>query len=190
MNVLVIAEKSPIKQQRALYLLHPYTTMLISSLGEDNSPNIMAVAWIIPVSVKPPLLVMSIRPERYSYELIETSKEFIVNIPDYQLVKKVLFCGRRTGRKHNKFSELGLTPDAAQIVKAPIIKECIGHLECKVKEILKRGDHNLIFGEIVTAYVTKGYFTDYYDLDKFQPCLHLGKNVFTTCINDITEPEL
>lgn len=187
---MIIEEKNPINHKKALYLLHPYNTMLISSRGKDNSINIMAVAWIIPVSVKPPLLTMSIRPERYSYELIRKSKEFVVNVPTYQLVEKVLFCGRRTGREHDKFRELNLTPTQAKIVKAPIIKECLGHIECKVKEIIKRGDHNLVFGKIVAAYVTKGYFKEYYNLEKFQPCLHLGKNIFTTCMNKMVKPEL
>jgi flavin reductase (DIM6/NTAB) family NADH-FMN oxidoreductase RutF len=176
--------------ERSLYLLHPYNSVLITSLDENENPNIMTAAWIIPTSVEPPLIVMSIRPERYSFRLIKNSKEFIVNIPTYNLVKEVLFCGRRSGKNVRKFNDLDLTPMKAKKVKPPIIKECIGHIECTVKEIITTGDHELIIGDVIAAYAIEGYFEDYYDIRKFHPCLHLGKNTFTTCLNESFEPKL
>ena len=75
------------------FLLHPYNANLLTCKGKDGESNVMAVAWIIPVSTDPPLLAMSIRPQRHSYKLIMETKEFVVNIPTFEMSKKVLFCG-------------------------------------------------------------------------------------------------
>ena len=176
--------------ERSIYLLHPYNTSLISSKGNDEKINIMAVAWIIPVSVDPPLVVMSIHPERYSYELIVEMREFVVNIPTFDQAQKVLFCGRRSGEDLDKFNAVSFTPSKGKQVKVPIIQECIAHLECKLMKTIELGDHILIVGKIVEAYAADGYFDNVYDITKFHPCLHVGKNLFTTCIEKIIEPQL
>ena len=150
----------------------------------------MAVAWIIPVSVNPPLVAMSIRPERYSHDLIMETEEFVVNVPTFRLARKVLFCGRRSGRKHEKFKEASLSPQKAKKVAAPIIKQCAAHLECKLVKTIKIGDHTLIIGQVVAAYALDGYFEEIYNMAKFRPCLHVGKNLFTTCIKKSIEPEI
>lgn len=174
--------------ERSIYLLHPYNTSLITSKGRNGKTNVMSVAWITPVSVNPPLLVMSIRPERYSYNLIKQRGEFVVNIPSFDQVQKVLFCGRRSGGDHNKLHETSLTPQKARIVNVPILTECVAHLECKVVKTIELGDHILIVGQIVAAYALEGYFNEVYDLTKFSPCLHIGKNLFTTCLKKSIEP--
>jgi len=184
------SEKVSVPLERALYLLHPYNSCLITSKGKTGKANIMTVAWIIPVSAKPPLLEMSIRPERYSYNLIVESGEFVVNVPSFDLAPQVLFCGRRSGREHDKFKATSLSPRKALKVNAPTIKQCVGHLECRVVNTMKVGDHALIIGEIIKAYATKGYFDQIYDIKKFRPCLHLGKNYFTTCLKRKKEPRL
>jgi len=79
-------------------LLHPMHTVLVSCVGEDGKPNIITLAWAMPTSVNPPLVAISIRPERHSYAVMEESKEFVVNIPTMKILKETLFCGRRSGR--------------------------------------------------------------------------------------------
>jgi flavin reductase (DIM6/NTAB) family NADH-FMN oxidoreductase RutF len=91
-----------------------------------------------------------------------------------------LACGRSSGKTSDKFSETGLTPLPARKVKAPIVKECIAHLECKLRSQFKTGDHTIFIGEIVEAYADKGVFTDKYDVDKARMLFHLGGNVFAT----------
>jgi flavin reductase (DIM6/NTAB) family NADH-FMN oxidoreductase RutF len=166
---------------RSMYLLHPYNTTLVTSKTSDGKNNIMSVAWIIPVSVNPPLLAMSIRPNRYSYEIIKETKEFVVNIPTFDMAKAITFCGRRTGRQFNKFKETQLTPRKARTVKAPIIEECVAHLECKLWKTIKTGDHDLFLGEILAAYVKAGYFSKTWDVTKYRPAQHTGLEYFTTC---------
>ncbi|MFX0185047.1 MAG: flavin reductase family protein [Candidatus Hodarchaeota archaeon] len=175
---------------RSFYLLHPYNSSLITSKGKNEKINIITVAWIIPVSVDPPLLAMSIRPERYSYKLIMERGEFVVNIPTIDHVQEVLFCGRRSGRDLDKFQKTSLTHQNAKKVSVPIIKECVAHLECKVLKTIKLGSHVLIVGQIIEAYASDDYFKDVYDTANFHPCLHVGKNLFTTCIKEIIEPYL
>lgn len=183
-------KKVKVPLDRSLYLLHPYNSCLITSKSKTGKPNIMTVAWITPVSAKPPLLAMSIRSERYSYNLILESGEFVVNIPNFDLIEQVLFCGRRSGREHNKFKATSLHSQKALKVRAPAIKECIGHLECKVVKTLKTGDHTLIIGEIIEAYANEDHFDQIYNIKKHRPCLHLGKNYFTTCLKTKKEPAL
>jgi len=184
------SKKVKVPLERSLYLLHPYNSCLITSKGKTGKPNIMTIAWLIPVSANPPLLVMSVRPERYSHNLILESGEFVVNVPSFDLAQKVLFCGRRSGREHDKFKATSLHTQKARKVNVPIVKECVGHLECRVFKTVKAGDHLLIIGEIVEAHATEGYFDQIYDIKKFRPCLHLGKNYFTTCLKITKEPKL
>lgn len=172
------------------YLLHPYNATLVTCIGKDGKPNIIAIAWIIPVSINPPYLVMSIRPTRHSYKLIMETGEFVVNISPYKLVSKVIFCGRKSGRDYDKFKETGLTPMKAKKVSPPIIAECIAHIECKVAKTIEAGDHNLIIGEVLTAYASKEHFEKHYKLDKYNPLLHIRGNLFTTTINKMEEYKL
>lgn len=182
--------KNSVPLEQSLYFLHPYNSCLITSIGSHGKPNVMTVAWIIPVSVDPPLLAMSIRPDRHSHKLITESGEFIVNIPTFGMVQAVLICGRTSGKDHDKFKEARLSRTTATKLKSPIIDECIAHLECKVVKTIQIGDHTLIVGEIIAAYALKGVFDLVYAVKKFKPCLHMGKNYFTTWVSKRTEPKL
>ncbi len=184
------SKKVKVPLERSLYLLHPYNSCLVTSKGKTGKLNIMTVAWLAPVSAEPPSLVMSIRPERLSHSLILESREFVVNVPSFDLAQQVLFCGRRSGREHDKFKATSLHCQKALRVSAPVINECVGHLECRVSKTVEAGDHSLIIGEIIEAYATEGYFSEIYNLKKFRPCLHLGKNYFTTCLKSRKKPKL
>ncbi len=184
------AEKKDIKAKDSLYLLHPYNTCLLTAKDKNDRINVMAVAWIIPVNIDPPLIAMSIRPERYTYSMIKESGEFVVNIPTFAQVRDVLYCGRRSGKNYDKFENTEFTPEKARKVSVPIIKECIAHLECKIIETISFTDHDLIIGEIIVAYALKSYFDEFYDIKIFQPCLHIVKNAFTTCTRETIQPLL
>jgi flavin reductase (DIM6/NTAB) family NADH-FMN oxidoreductase RutF len=180
--------KVPVPLERSLYLLHPYTASLVTSTDKKGKTNVMTVAWIIPVSVNPPMLAMSIRPERHSHSLIAESREFVVNIPSFQMARKVLICGRMSGRDHDKFKEARLTTGKATKLQPPIIEQCTAHIECKVVRMINTGDHTLVIGEIVASHARDGCFESVYDLKRFSPCLHLGKDYFTTCTRRKKEP--
>jgi flavin reductase (DIM6/NTAB) family NADH-FMN oxidoreductase RutF len=182
--------KVAVQPAACFYLLHPYNATLITTQGKQGPPNIMAVAWIIPVSIDPPLLALSIRRDRYSYVLMKETGEFVVNIPTFELAKQVLFCGRRSGREHDKFKEAELTPEKAAKVKVPRVKECVAHIECRLDRAVTVGDHDLVVARIVAAYARAGYFDRTWNLHAFRPCQHIGKSFFTTCSADSVEPKL
>lgn len=181
--------KTLVPSERALSMLHPFNSTLITSRGKNGETNVLAIAWIIPVSVDPSLLAFSIRPQRHSYHLIREGGEFVVNIPTRELVESVLICGRLSGKRLDKFLRASLTKGDARKVAVPIIEECIAHIECKVENIIQIGDHDLIVGRVVAAYATADYFVRTWDMKKFHPCLHVGMNIFTTCIPEQWEYE-
>ena len=172
----------------AYRLLHPRNTVLVSCIGKNGKANIITLAWSMPVSANPPLAAVSIAPRRYSHSLIEETGEFVINIPTVEILKETLYCGRVSGRNVNKFEATGLTAFPARKVKAPIIKECIAHLECKLHQKISAGDHTLFIGEIVAAYVNEGTFKETFDIKKVRIISHLGGDKFTTTSEEVITP--
>lgn len=174
------------------YLLHPYNTSLVTCCDAEGQANIIAIAWLIPVSAQPPLVGMSIRPSRYSYGLIQATGEFVINVAPYEIARQVLFCGRRSGRNVDKFAATGLTAGPARLVQPPVIAECVAHLECRVVQDVEAGDHRLVVAEVLAAYARPGVLADdnLYDLDRVRSLLHLGRNRFTSTHTQSVEPTL
>jgi len=183
-------EKLNISLSSAYRLLHPMHTVLVSCIGKNGKPNIITLAWAMPTSINPPLVAVSIAPKRHSHVLIEESREFVVNIPTMKILNETLFCGRTSGREHDKFKETCLTPLPSRKVKAPIIKECIAHLECKLHSKFTTGDHTVFVGEVIEAYVHKEVFTEKYDLKKAKMIFHLGADEFATLNSKVFSPKL
>mgnify|MGYP001053140988 CR=1 FL=1 len=115
----------------------------------DGKPNIITVAWAGTVCTNPPMVSISVRPERYSYHLIEESGEFVINLTTEKLVKATDYCGVRSGRDVNKFKEMHLTPLASKHIHAPGIAESPVNIECKVREIKPLGSHSMILADVV-----------------------------------------
>ena len=175
-----MSEKNRVSLSMAYRLLHPMHTVLVSCIGKNGKPNIITLAWVMPVSANPPLVAVSIAPKRYSHSLIEETGEFVINIPTMDILKETLFCGRVSGIDHDKFKETELTPLPAKKVKPPVIKECVAHLECKLHKQFTAGDHTIFVGEIVEAYANKEAFTEKYDLERARMIFHLGGDDFAT----------
>ena len=174
----------------AYRLLHPMHTVLVSCVSEAGKPNIITLAWAMPTSISPPLVAVSIAPGRHSHRLIEETREFVVNIPTMEILNQTLFCGRVSGRDHDKFKEANLTPLPAKKVKPPIIKECVAHLECKLHSQFTTGDHTIFVGEIVEAYANKDAFAEKYNIEKARMVFHLGGNDFATLEPKVFTPKL
>jgi flavin reductase (DIM6/NTAB) family NADH-FMN oxidoreductase RutF len=175
----------------AYKLLHPMHTVLVSCVGKAGKPNIITLAWAMPTSITPPLVAVSVAPRRYSHTLIEETKEFVVNIPTMDILKETFYCGRKSGRDHDKFKEAVLTPLPAKKVKPPIIKECVAHLECRLHSKLATGDHTIFVGEILEAYANKQVLKGgEYDLEKARMIFHLGGNSFATLEPKVHVPKI
>ncbi len=158
------------------FLIHPSLAVLLTAKFQKKD-TITPIAWISPLSGDPPLLALALKETRFSYELLSKSKEFGINIPSFDLAEKVWLCGTNTGRKVDKFSLSGLTRMPGKVINAPLIKECIAFLECRLSADQVFGDHHLIVGEVLKAIAKEGFFANCY-LENFSPCLHLRKNLF------------
>ena len=111
--------------------------------------NVFTVACTGILRTQPPVTYISVRPERYSYELISKSGEFVINLATEELTKAVDICGVKSGRKMDKFAHLGLTCEKASKVNAPILVQSPVNIECKVREIVKLGTHDMFIADIV-----------------------------------------
>ena len=134
-------------------MLFPTPVVLVTCVNEAGKPNMITLAWVGMVNSEPPMIGISIRPERYSYACVKGTREFVVNLPTEEMVRKVDACGVLSGKEADKFSSMGLKPVPAQKVKPPLIDECPVQMECQVKQIIPLGSHDLFLGQIVALHV-------------------------------------
>jgi len=135
-------------------LLNPVPAVLITS-KKEKSVNVFTAAWVGTACTKPPIITVSIRPERLSYDFIKSTGEFAVNLPTVKLVKTVDFCGVKSGRDIDKIKKCNLTLEDSNFIDVPLIKECPISLECKVKQIIPLGSHELFIAEVLQVNVEK-----------------------------------
>ena len=126
----------------------------------DGVKNIFTVAWTGVLCTQPPVTYISVRPERYSYDIISKSKEFVINLATKELTKAVDLCGVRSGRKIDKFAHLGLTCEKANKVNVPILVQSPLNLECKVRQIVKLGTNDMFIADIVAVDVANELVDD------------------------------
>ncbi len=136
-------------------VLSPVPAVLVSCGGTRGwKPNLITIAWTGNVCSEPPMLSISVRPERHSYEIIETTREFVVNVPSLKEARAVDWCGVVSGRNEEKFAGAGLTPAPALKVCCPIVLECPLNIECRVRESLKLGSHTMFVAEVLAVQVS------------------------------------
>lgn len=145
-------------QWKAGTLLAPNPPALVSC-GTMDAPNAMTAAWTGIVCSEPPTTYVSIRPSRYSYGIIREAGEFVINLPGEEIARAVDFCGVRSGREMDKLAACGLHAEPSRLVSAPGIAECPISLECRVREILPLGSHDMFLAEIVAVNVDE-HFVD------------------------------
>ncbi len=129
--------------------LYPVPAAMITS-GDMEKSNIMTVAWTGILNTNPAMVYISVRPERYSYNLIKESGEFVINLTTEDLAFATDWCGVRSGAQYDKFKEMNLTKEKANFVKCPLIKESPVSVECKVKEIRELGSHHMFVAEVLS----------------------------------------
>ncbi|MDP4207165.1 MAG: flavin reductase family protein, partial [Bacteroidota bacterium] len=140
------------------------------SCGETPEEyNILTISWTGTIASDPPMCYISVRPQRHSYEIIKRTGEFVINLTTEDLAKATDWCGVRSGKQYNKWSEMGLTPMPASQVKAPIIAEAPVHIECRVKQIIELGSHHMFMAEVVNVMIDDKYIdpaTGAFDMKK------------------------
>lgn len=133
-------------------LLAPVPAVFVSC-GSMEQPNVMTAAWTGIACTQPATTYVSIRPQRYSYGIIERTGEFAINMPDVKLVKALDFCGVKSGLDTDKYKECGITPEAASQIGAPLIAQCPVSIECRVTKKLELGSHDMFLAHILAVHV-------------------------------------
>lgn len=138
-------------------MLYPLPVVLVSCADGRGRDNILTVAWAGTICSNPPMLSISVRPERYSYAMIEETGEFIVNLTTKKLAYATDYCGVKSGRDVDKWKEMQLTREKADVVGAPLVGESPVNIECRVTEKRDLGSHVLFQAEVVSVHVEETY---------------------------------
>ena len=138
-------------------MLYPLPAVMVSCANAEGERDIVTVAWAGTVCTNPPMLSISLRPERHSYHIVRESGEFVVNLVTARLQRACDWCGVRSGRDFDKWAECGLTPaPAATLGLAPAIEESPVSIECRVRDVLELGSHHLFLADVTAVQVEEG----------------------------------
>ena len=149
-------------------MIYPLPAVLVSCGSSPEEYNILTVAWTGTLCTNPPLCYDSVRPELHSYDILRRNMEFVINLTTEELAFATDWCGVRSGKDYNKFEEMRLTPGKAEVVAAPIIEESPVCIECRVKEIVPLGSHDMFVAEVVNVQADDRYLnpeTGKFELD-------------------------
>lgn len=141
-------------------MLYPVPVVMVSCKREGEKANIVTVAWAGTICTNPPMVSISVRPERYSYDIIKETKEFVINLTTKELTFATDYCGVRSGKDVDKFKEMKLTELPSQHIKAPAIAESPVNLECKVVKIEELGSHHMFIADVVGVSVNDKYIDE------------------------------
>lgn len=132
-------------------MIYPLPAVMVSCGVVPEEYNIITLSWVGTICTNPPMCYISIRPERHSYEIIKRTGEFVINVTTEELARATDWCGVKSGRDVNKFGEMKLTPGISSVVNAPYIEESPLCIECKVKEIISLGSHDMFIADVVNV---------------------------------------
>ncbi|MBD5137691.1 MAG: flavin reductase family protein [Lachnospiraceae bacterium] len=141
-------------------MLYPVPAVMVSCGRVGETPNIITTAWCGTTCSSPAMLYVSIRPERYSYNIIKETGEFVVNLVTKDLIYATDYCGVKSGRDVDKFKEMNLTPLESLYIDAPGIDESPVNLECRVKQIIPLGSHDMFLAEVAGVTVDEKYMNE------------------------------
>ena len=140
-------------------MVYPLPAIMVSC-GDFEKSNIITVAWTGTICTDPAMTYVSIRPERYSYNLIKQTGEFVINLTTKELAYATDWCGVKSGEKFDKFLEMNLTKEKGNFVSCPMIKESPISIECRVKEIKELGSHHMFIAEVLAVNADEKYFDE------------------------------
>lgn len=169
-------------------MLYPLPAVMVSVTDGKGNDNIIMVAWAGTVCTNPPMVSISVRPTRYSYDMIRNTGEFVINLTTENLAYATDYCGVRSGRDVDKFKELKLTKEKADYVQAPMIGESPVSIECKVREVKELGSHHMFLADVVAVHADETYMdkNNKFQLNQSHPLVYshgeylgLGKSLGT-----------
>ena len=138
-------------------MLYPVPAVLVSCRDNEGNDNVLTVAWAGTICSDPAMLSISVRKERHSYNMIKESGEFVINLTTEELVKAADFCGVRSGRNTDKFEKMGLITQKASQVSAPLIARSPVNIECRVRQIIPLGSHDMFMADIVALDISEEF---------------------------------
>lgn len=152
-------------------MLYPVPAVLITVADKAGKPNVFTVAWAGTVCSDPPMVSISVRPERYSHHIIEETQEFVINLTTGKLAYATDYCGVKSGRDTDKIKEMNLHLIPGEKVKAPLLEESPVNLECRVKQTLRLGTHDMYLAEVAAVHADEKYMDEKgrFSLDRAQP---------------------
>ena len=141
-------------------MLYPVPAVLVTVADREGNSNIFTVAWAGTICTNPPMLSISVRPERHSYHMMKETGEFVVNLTTESMAWATDYCGVRSGRDVDKWKETGLTPEKANVVNVPVIKESPVNIECRVVKVEELGSHHMFIADVVAVDVDEAYMDE------------------------------
>jgi flavin reductase (DIM6/NTAB) family NADH-FMN oxidoreductase RutF len=171
--------KVEVPTQFVLRLISPGVVGLVTSEYRGRM-DVTTIGWMMPAGREPPLVAIAVHPSTLCHDLIRRSGEFAINVPTLDVLNQVLTCGRLSGNEVDKFARTGLQLAEPRVIRAPLIDQCIGHLECAVVNAFQPGDHTIFIGAVASATVEEDLFEDTWILRERdrRPLHHLGGSWF------------
>ncbi|MBU7007427.1 flavin reductase family protein [Phosphitispora fastidiosa] len=157
--------------KQASTILFPVPAVLVTCQSGDSAPNIITIAWTGIMNSSPPMVYIGVQPSRHSYSLIKESGEYVINIPSSDWIRVVDYCGTVSGRTVDKFKEKHLNPIPAAHVKPPLINECPVNMECRVRQVISLGSHDVFIAEVLAVHFDENVLDEKGrpDLDRIRP---------------------
>lgn len=155
-------------------MLYPLPAVMVSVTDGKGNDNIITIAWTGTVCTNPPMVSISVRKSRYSYEMLKNTGEFVINLTTEKLAFAADYCGVKSGRDVDKFGEMKLTRGKASFVKAPLIEESPVNIECRVQSVQELGSHVLFLAEVLAVHADEAYMDENgkFDLQKANPLIY------------------
>ena len=155
-------------------MLYPLPAVMVSLCDKEGKANIITIGWAGTICTNPPMVSISVRPERYSYDMLKETGEFVINLTTKELAWATDYCGVKSGRTVDKFKECKLTPIAGHYVKAPMIAESPVNIECRVREIKELGSHHMFLADVLAVHADDKYMDDKnkFCLEKAEPIVY------------------
>lgn len=162
-------------------LIYPLPAALISVGADEEEYNLFTASWVGTICTNPPMCYVSVRPSRYSYPILKRSMEFVINLTTVDMAFATDWCGVNSGRDHAKFKEMNLTPGKASLVSAPIVEESPLCIECRVKEVMALGSHDMFIADVLNVKADTQYLDDEtgaFDMQKANLLVYVHGNYY------------
>lgn len=163
-------------------MLYPIPAVLVTVSDDKGKDNVLTIAWTGTVCSDPAMVYISVRPSRYSYDILKETGEFVINLTTKELAFATDYCGVRSGRNEDKFKAAKLTKEKASYVGAPLIRESPVNIECRVVDVIPYGSHDMFVAKVLCVHADKKYMDESgrFDLEKAQPLVYSHGQYYST----------